>query len=83
MDQNYYASQGSTTMLLVDRFPACLPIKDLKSINLILLPRKTSSKLQSMDQGVIRSYIATYGVSSDGTLIEAIFKNKPIFTFYF
>ena len=37
-------------MLLVDKFLACISLRDLKSINLVLLPRKATSKSQSMDK---------------------------------
>ena len=41
--------------MLVDNCPAHPEVPDLKAIELIFLPPNTTSKLQPMDQGVIRS----------------------------
>ena len=47
-------------LMLVDNCPAHPEVPDLKAIELIFLPPNTTSKLQPMDQGVIRSLKAYY-----------------------
>ena len=47
-------------LILVDNCPAHPEVPDLKAIELIFLPPNTTSKLQLMDQGVIRSLKAYY-----------------------
>ena len=46
--------------LIIDNCPAHPTIDNLKSIDLIFLPLNTTSKLQPMDQRVIRSLKAYY-----------------------
>ena len=67
---------------MVDNCPAHPSIDNPVSVNLILLPPNTTSKLQPMDQGVIRSLKAYYRSLSVQKLIEAIEKNKPLPEFF-
>ena len=70
--------EGRKTVLLVDNCPAHPSIDNLVSTELILLPPNTTSKLQPMDQGVIRSLKAHYKIMFIKKLIEAIEKKKPL-----
>ena len=63
---------------MVDYCPAHPSVDNLVSVDLIFLPPNTTSKLQPMDQGVIRSLKAYYKSLSFRKLIEAIEKNKPL-----
>ena len=65
-------------VLLVDNCPAHPSIDNLVSTELIFLPPNTTSKLQPMHQGVIRSLKAHYKTMSIKKLIEAIAKKKPL-----
>ena len=49
-----FTKEGKTIVLLVDNYPAHPSIDNLVSTELIFLSPKTPSKLQPMDQGVIR-----------------------------
>ena len=53
-------AQGRMTALIVNNCPAHPIVDDLKVIELIFLPMNTSSKKQSVDQGVIRSLKTFY-----------------------
>ena len=50
-----FTAEGKKIALVVDNYPAHASIDNLVSVNLIFLPPNTTSKLQPMDQGVIRS----------------------------
>ena len=50
-----FRPQSKKVALLIDSCPAHPKIKNLMKINLIFLPPNTTSVLQPMDQGVIRS----------------------------
>ena len=63
---------------MFDNCPAHPSIDNLVSVDLIFLPPNTTSKLQLMDQDVIRSLKAYYKSLSVRNLIEAIEKNKPL-----
>ena len=67
--------------LITDNCPAHLTIDNLKSIELIFLPPNTTSKLQSMYQGIIRSMKAYYKALALQKLVVAIDKGKdlPVF----
>ena len=65
-------------VLLVDNCPAHPSIDNLVSTELIFLSPNTTSKFQSMDQGVIRSLKAHYKTMSIKKLIEAKEKKKPL-----
>ena len=46
--------------MIVDNCPAHPHVEGLQAVDLIVLPPNTTSKLQSMNQGVIRSLKAKY-----------------------
>ena len=73
-----FTKEGRKIVLLVDNCPAHPSIDNLVSSELIFLPPNTTSKLQPMDQGVIRSLKAHYKTMSVRKLIEAIEKKKPL-----
>ena len=73
-----FTKEGRKINLLVDNCPAHPSIDNLVSTELIFLPPSTTSKLQPMDQGVIRSLKAHYKTMSIKKLIEAIEKKKPL-----
>ena len=70
--------EGRKMVLLVDNCPAHPSIDNFVSTELIFLLPNTTSKLQPMDQGVIRSLKAHYKTMSIKKLIEAIEKKKPL-----
>ena len=53
----YFTKEGRKFVLLVDKCPAHPSIDNLVPTELIFLPPNTTSKLQPMDQGIIRSLI--------------------------
>ena len=55
-----FRAQSREGSLLIDNCAAHPEIKNLTNINLIFLPPNTTSDLQPMDQGVIRSLNAHY-----------------------
>ena len=73
-----FNKEGQKIVLLVDNCPAHPSIDNLVSTELIFLPPNTTSKLQPMDQGAIRSLNAHDKAMSIKKLIEAIEKNKPL-----
>ena len=73
-----FTKEGRKIVLLVDNCPAHRSIDNLVSTELIFLPPNTTSKLQPMDQGVIRSLKTHYKTMSIKMLIEAIEKKKPL-----
>ena len=73
-----FTAEGKKIALVVDNCPAHPSIDNLVSVDLIFLPPNTTSKLQPMDQGVIRSLNAYYKSLSVRKLIEAIENNKPL-----
>ena len=77
-----FAKEGGKIILLTDNRPAHPSIDNLVSIELIFLPPNTTSKLQPMDQGIIRSLKANYNTISIKKLIEAIEKEKPFPEFF-
>ena len=76
-----FTKEKKKVALIIDNCPAHLTINNLKSIELILLPRNTTSKLQPMDQEVIRSLKAYYKALALERLVVAIDKGKvlPVF----
>ena len=68
-----FTKEGRKIVILVDNCPAHPSIDNLVSAELIFVPPNTTSKLQPMDQDVIRSLKADYK-----KLIEAIEKKKPL-----
>ena len=73
-----FTKEGRKIVLLVDNCPAHPSIDNLVSTELISLPPNTTSIIQPMDQGVIRSLKAHYKTISLKKLIEAIEKKKPL-----
>ena len=73
-----FTKEGQKIVILVDNCPAHPSIDNLASTELIFLPPNITSKLQPMDQGVIRSMKAHYKTMSIKKLIEATEKNKPL-----
>ena len=73
-----FRAQSRKVALLIDNCPAHPEIKNLTNINLILLPPNTTSVLQPMDQGVIRSLKAHYRKKVVRLSIKAVESNKPL-----
>ena len=73
-----FTKEGQKIVLLVDNCPAHPSIDNLVSTELIFLSPNTTSKLQPMDQGVIRSLKAHYQAISIKKLIEPVEKKKPL-----
>ncbi|XP_057316743.1 tigger transposable element-derived protein 4-like [Hydractinia symbiolongicarpus] len=71
LDQKFRVD-GRKIVLIIDNCPAHPSISNLTNIHLVFLPPNTTSVLQPMDQGVIRSLKAHYrrrvksGISSTG-----------------
>ena len=59
LDRKMIAERRKITMI-VDNCPAHPHVEGLQAVELIFLPPNTTSKLQPMDQGVIRSLKAKY-----------------------
>ena len=59
IDRKIY-TDGRKIALIIDNCPAHPPVSDLTNIQLIFLPPNTTSVLQPMDQGVIRSLKTHY-----------------------
>ena len=55
-----FRAQSRKVSLLIDNCPTHIEIKNLRNINLTFLPPNTTSVLQPVDQGVIRSLRAHY-----------------------
>ena len=55
-----FVSDARKVLMMVDNCPAHPDVPNLKAITLTFLPPNTTSKLQPMDQGVIRSLKAYY-----------------------
>ena len=53
-------AEGRKITMIVDNCPAHPHVEGLQAVELIFLPPNTTSKLQPMDQGVIRSLKAKY-----------------------
>ena len=77
-----FTKEKKKVALIIDNCPAHPTIDNLESIELIFLPPNTSSKLQPMDQGVIRSLKAYYKALAWQRLVVGIDKGKdpPVFS---
>ena len=77
-----FTKEKKKVALIIDNCPAHPTIDNLKSIELVFLPPNTTSKLQPMDQGVIRSLKAYYKSLALQRLVVAIDKGKdlPVFS---
>ena len=73
-----FRAQDRKVVLLIDNCPAHPEIKNLTNINLIFLPPNTTSVLQPMDQGVIRSLKAHYRRRIVPLCIKSLDENKPL-----
>ena len=73
-----FRAQSRKVALLIDSCPAHPEIKNLTNINLIFLPPNTTSVLQPMDQGVIRSLKAHCRRKVVRLRIKAVESNKPL-----
>ena len=73
-----FTKEGQKNVLFIDNCPAHPSINNLVSTELIFLPPNNTSRLQPMDQGVIRSLKTYYKTMSIKRLIEAIEKKKPL-----
>ena len=73
-----FTKEKKKVALIIDNCPAHPTIDNLKSIELIFLPPNTTSKLQPMDQGVIRSLKAYYKALALQRLVVVIDKGKDI-----
>ena len=65
-------------VLLIDNCPVHPEIKNLTNINLIFLPPNTTSVLQPMDQGVMRSLKAHYRKKVVRLCIKTVESKKPL-----
>ena len=63
---------------MIDNCPAHPQIDNLKAIKLYLLTPKTTSKIQPMDQGVIRSLEARYHKNVVRKIIQSLEKKKTL-----
>ena len=71
-----FEKEGRKVALVIDNCPAHPSIENLKSIYLYFLPPNTTSVLQPMDQGVIRSLKAKYRTRVIKKIIGAIDQGK-------
>lgn len=77
-----FTKEKKKVALIIDNCPAHPTIDNLKSIGLVFLPPNTTSKLQPMDQGVIRYLKAYYKYLALQRLVVTIDKGKylPVFS---
>ena len=77
-----FTKEKKKVLLIIDNCLAHPTINNLKSIELIFLPPNTTSKLQPMNQGVIRALKAYYKALALQKLVVAIDKGKdlPVFS---
>ena len=77
-----FRMEGRKIALLIDNCPAHPSVSDLTNVQLVLLPPNTSSVLQPMDQGVIRSLKAHYRGRAVRRLCRALDKTKTIYLIF-
>ncbi|XP_065642520.1 tigger transposable element-derived protein 6-like [Hydra vulgaris] len=75
---SFFRAQDRKVALLVDNCSAHPHIEGLSNINLIFSPPNTTSVLQPMDQGVIRSLKAHYRHKIVRLCIKAVDNNEPM-----
>ncbi|XP_065645611.1 tigger transposable element-derived protein 4-like [Hydra vulgaris] len=75
---SFFRAQDRKVALLVNNCSAHPHIEGLSNINLIFSPPNTSSVLQPMDQGVIRSLKAHYRHKIVRLCIKAVDNNEPM-----
>ena len=73
-----FRAQSRKVALLIDNCPAHLEMKNLTNTILIFLPPNTTSVLQPMYQGVIRSLEANYRKNVVCLSIKVVESNKPL-----
>ena len=75
---NQFEKENRKIALIIDSCTARPEIGGLKAIYLFFIPPNTTSALQPMDQGVIRSLKARYRTKVVQKMIEAIDGNKSL-----
>ncbi|XP_065662532.1 tigger transposable element-derived protein 4-like [Hydra vulgaris] len=75
---SFFRAQDKKVALLVDNCSAHPHIEGLSNISLIFFPPNTTSVLQPMDQGVIRSLKAHYRHKIVRLCIKAVENNEPM-----
>ena len=73
-----FQMEGRKIALLIDNWPGHLSASDLTNVKLIFLPRNTTSVLQPMDLGVIRSLKLNYWGRVIHQLWRALDKTKTV-----
>ena len=73
-----FRMEGRKIALLIDNCLAHPSVSDLTNVQLVFLPSNTSSVLQPMDQGVIRSLKAHYRGRAVRRLCRALDKTKTL-----
>ena len=73
-----FRAQSRKVALLIDNCPVYPEIKNLMNMNLIFLPPNTTSVLQRLDQGVLRSLKPHYRKKVARLCIKAVESNKPL-----
>ena len=73
-----FAFEGRIVAFVIDNFAAHPHIDNLKAIKLYFLPPNTSSKIQPMNQGVIRSLKAKYHRNVVRKIIQSVEKKKTL-----
>ena len=77
MDRKFCFEERNVAFV-IDNCPAHPQIDNLKAIKLYLLTPKTTSKIQPMDQGVIRSLEARYRKNVVRKIIQSLEKKKTL-----
>ena len=76
LDQKFRADDGKIA-LIIDNCPAQMSISNLTNVQIVFLPPNTTSILQPMDQGVIRSLKVHYRGRVVRLLCRALEKKEP------
>ncbi|XP_065671797.1 tigger transposable element-derived protein 4-like [Hydra vulgaris] len=76
--ESFFRAQERKVALLVDNCSAHPHIEGLSNINQMFFPPNTTSVLQPMDQGVIRSLKAHYRHKTVRLCIKAVDNNEPM-----
>ena len=73
-----FAFEGRNVAFVIDNCPAHPHIDNLKAIKLNFLPPNTTSKTQTMDEGVIRSLKAKYRKNVVRKITQSVEKKKTL-----
>ena len=73
-----FAFEGRNVAFVIDNCPAHPHIDNLKAIKLYFLPPNTTSKIQLVDQGVIRTLTVKYRKNVARKIINSVEKIKPL-----